>query len=180
MTRSVFLSSLVGGVIAFVWGFISWVIIPWHAATLKHFNDSEAVCAALSQNASEDGVYIYHPMENQYSQDDNMPFVFASINRMHASQKQTMPMIRSFITLVVAAFLISWVLVHAKSRRYWDLVTYSAVIGLIIGILAYVPLWNWWGIAGSFTMVGVIDTVITWFLAGLGMAKFIERVKVPK
>lgn len=179
MSRSIFLSSLVGGVIAFIWGFISWVVIPWHTATMNHFQDSEAVSDVLARNAPVDGVYVYHPMESQYP-DDGVPFVFASISREHAHQKQMIPLLRSFIIQVVAAFFISWLLVHTKSRKYWDLVTISAVIGLVAGILAYLPAWNWWGTSAGYTIVGMIDLVITWFLAGLGMAKFIEKIKVPK
>ncbi len=175
-----FLSSLIGGVIAFVWGFISWVIIPWHTATISHFQDTAAVSAALAQNAPTDGVYIYHPMENQYTMEDNMPFVFASINRAHVHEKQFTPMMRGFVIQVLAAFFISWLLIHSRSRRYWDLVTISAVIGLVGGIIAYLPAWNWWGTPASYTIVGLIDLVITWFLAGLGMSKIIAKVKVPK
>lgn len=179
MVRSVFLSSIVGGVVAFVWGFISWVIIPWHSADMHRFQDVEAVADVVAQNAPVDGIYMYHPMEMQSSY-DGMPFIFTSVNRAHAQEKQTLPLIRGFIIQVVSAFFISWLLIRTKSRKYWDLVTVSAVIGLVAGILTYLPAWNWWGIPTGYAAVGLIDSVITWFLAGLVMAKFLEKVKAPK
>ncbi len=174
MSRSLFLSSLLGGAVAFIWGFVSWVIIPWH--NMHHFQDAETVAEVLAQNAPVDGIYVYHPMET-HSYSDGMPFVFASINRAHVQEKQMLPLIRSFVIQVIAAFFISWLLVHTKSRKYWDLVTISAVIGLVGGILSYLPAWNWWGTPAGYTIVGLIDSVITWFLAGLVMAKVLIKVK---
>ncbi|HSX03489.1 MAG TPA: DUF1761 domain-containing protein [Rhabdochlamydiaceae bacterium] len=179
MNRSVFLSSFLGGAIAFVWGFISWVVIPWHTASMHRFQDTQVVSEVLAQNAPVDGIYVFHPKQHR-SSTENAPFVFASINRTHMNEKQSLPMVRSFIIQVIVAFFISWVLVHTKSRKYWDLVTISAVLGLIGGMMSYLPAWNWWGTPIGYTLVGLIDLVITWFLAGLGMAKLLEKVKVPK
>jgi hypothetical protein len=180
MSRSLFLSSIIGGVIAFIWGFVSWMVVPWHSAHMHRFDDPEAVVETLAQNAPADGIYVYNPKEMLDDSSGTVPFVFASINRTHAQHKPAVPLIRSLVFQVVAAFFVSWILIRIKSRKYWDLVTISALIGLISAILSDLPAWNWWGIPGTYAIIGLLDAVIGWFLAGLGMARIIEKVKTPR
>lgn len=51
MNKSLILGGLLGGLPLFVWGSISWMVLPWHLMTLEKFKDEATVAQALSTNA---------------------------------------------------------------------------------------------------------------------------------
>lgn len=174
MGKSFILSSLVGALIAFCWGFISWVVIPWHMNNIHRFQDAKKVSEVFMDNAPENGVYVLHPMECATSNPDqreNCAFVFASVKKMHMNDNQYVHILYSFFNQLIAAVFITWLLMNAKAQKYWDRVTFVTIVGLVGGVLTLLPAWNWWGFSVSYTAVGMIDLVISWFLAGLAMAK---------
>lgn len=54
--KRIFIATLVGAVVAFFWGFISWQLLPWHQ--MNHFKDDAAVAKAISENAPRHGLYV--------------------------------------------------------------------------------------------------------------------------
>ena len=51
------LGTLLGGVILFVWGSISWTVLPWHK--VKSFTNGEAVGAMIGSGVEGRGIYVY-------------------------------------------------------------------------------------------------------------------------
>lgn len=51
------LLSIVAGLVLFVWGFISWAVLPWHMMVANGFADEAAVSQVLKENAPQEGVY---------------------------------------------------------------------------------------------------------------------------
>ena len=49
--------ALVGGAILWVWGAVSWMLLPWHHATFRAFADEGAVERTILVAAPESGVY---------------------------------------------------------------------------------------------------------------------------
>lgn len=182
MGKSFVLSSLIGALIAFCWGIISWVVIPWHMNNIHRFQNANQVSALFIDNAPENGIYVLHPMECSTAnpgEPEKCAFIFASVKKMHMQDNQYIHLLYGFFIQLLSAVFITWLLLNAKPQRYWDRVTFVAVIGLIAGVLAFLPAWNWWGFPVSYTAVGIIDLVIGWFLAGLAMAK-LSKMHVRK
>lgn len=178
MGRSFVLSSLIGALIAFCWGFLSWVVIPWHMNNIHRFQNAQQVSQAFLDNAPENGIYFLHPMECVVANPDNpsqCQSVFASVKKMHMADNQYIHIFYSFLTQLLAAIFITWLLINAKATKFWDRVTFVTIVGLISGILAFLPAWNWWGFPVSYTAIGILDLVIAWFLAGLAMAKLTKK-----
>lgn len=191
MKKRFIFASLLGGFIAFVWSFVSWMVIPWHMNNLHRFENPVQVSEAIKQNAPTDGVYVLHPMEtcpqdsmgqmNEAMCDPQAPFVFACVKRVPLFTGQMSHLIYALIIEFIAGFFICWLLVNSKSHRgYWDRVTFVTIIALVAGILVYLPGWNWWGFPVSYTAIGMLDLVIAWFLAGLAISKLIRDTKPSK
>ena len=53
----ILIGALVGGVMLFVWGFVSWVILDWHKTSGFQLPDEEEVVEALQDSETRDGVY---------------------------------------------------------------------------------------------------------------------------
>src|SRR5438094_7933582 len=58
MLKSLSLGGLIGGLVLFAWGVVSWMLLPWHLATLEKFKDEANVAQALTANAPKSGVYL--------------------------------------------------------------------------------------------------------------------------
>lgn len=186
----IIIGALIGAVIAFAWSFVSWMVLPWHDATMNKFSNQEFVSWVMKENAPKSGVYIapYHesdtidltPDEIKHNIDAQKnamikgPFIFAQINLKGMDPTNPMVYIYSFLTQFVGAGLIGWILMQLGGHGYGKRLMVTLLIGLTVGILGYIPNWTWFGAGATYTLVGIADLVVTWFLAGLFLAAFMK------
>lgn len=187
MQKSLVLGGLLGGLVLFVWGAISWMVLPWHTMTLEKFTDEIAVAQVLTANVHQPGVYI---LPNAHKQDPTLPepvrkaaeedamnrarlgpFMFASIAPRGWGSMGT-AMFIGLCTQIVAAFLATWLLLNTRGLDYFARVRFLVMLALAVAVIAHVPYWNWWHFSTSYTLVAFADLLIGWFLAGLVIAKF--------
>ena len=189
MGRMIF-GGILGAVIAFVWSFVSWMVLPWHEWTLQSFRNEEFVSWVIKENVRKDGVYVIPHMgdnksaltpselKDKLEQDKSAvksgPFVYAQIKRKGIDYTSPKQYIVSFLTLFVGASLISFLLLKVTESSYGGRLLFVTVSGLIVGVLGLIPNWNWFGGGNLATLIGIADLVITWFLAGLLMAAIVK------
>lgn len=194
MRKVWFQSTIVGGLIAFVWGILSWLVLPWHSVAIERFENEASVANVIRDNAMKDGVYILPNMyeanipgtseevrqellvSNEIMQ--NGPHMFCAV-RLNGKNPYSSgaSYVRALIFQFVTAFLITWLLLKTKNQSYMDRVWFVACVALIGGILYFLPAWNFMCFPLGFAIVGIIDFVIGWFLAGLAIAKFCAHGK---
>jgi hypothetical protein len=191
MNKSMMTSAVVGGIIVFVWGMLSWMILPWHKHSMMKFEHEESVAQVISANAKASGLYVlpnsFHHKEGMTREEnehqkmkamqmmEHGPFMLASIRVEGMNYKSPAPYIVSLIIQIVSAFLITWLLLKTKGLSYMKQVGFITIVGLVAAILGYLPGWNWWGFPLCYTIVGMLDIIIGWFLAGLAIAKLAKR-----
>src|SRR5690242_12112914 len=56
MSRTI-LAGFLGAIVLFAWGFVSWVILPFHGQTTHALPNEDAVAAALKSGNAESGAY---------------------------------------------------------------------------------------------------------------------------
>jgi len=183
MGKAIF-GGIIGGVIAFVWSFVSWMVLPWHDSAIQEFRNQEFVSWVLKENTKKDGVYVAPHMKSQdefafkemaqTQAGENQPFVYVQIKRRGIDFTSAKHYIIAFLTQFIGATLISALLLQAKELRYGGRLLFVTLIGLLIGILSQVPNWNWMGGGTVFSLVMIADYVVTWFLAGLLLAAVIK------
>lgn len=181
MIKPLLLGGILGGVVVFMWGAISWMVLPWHEATLKKFSNEDVVAVTLQAYAPEPGVYFLPSASGGTTPEEKRarmqeaeqamaegPIVFAAIQG--PSQGMGKQMGQGLLTQVIAATLISWMVLQAGlaafGRRY-ALVVVFAVASSLVGV---VPGWIWLGFSTDYTLVGIADMLIGWGLAGLVIA----------
>lgn len=174
MKHALIKSALIGGLIVFIWGMISWVVLPFHKSSIGHFQDEQAVAQVIQQNVYSSGVYRI-PSSPSMSQQQNMPYVFASVRLEGRMFSMPVAIVMELIASIVAAGLITWLLLQTKGLRYGKKVAFVTVVGLIVGILSQVPAWTWLNFPGSNALLCLIDLIIGWFLAGLAIGKIVKR-----
>ncbi len=157
--------AVLGGLVLFVWGMISWTVFPWHKHNMMQFKDSKQVAQVVQDNAPESGVYILNMGEDKASQ---APSVFAAVSYQHKEHAQMM--VEGFIFKVIVAFVVTWLVFQTKLNDK-KRVGFITVVGVAIALSAHLPQWIWCGYPAGFTLAMMVDTVIGWVLAGAVIAK---------
>ncbi|MGH7207064.1 MAG: hypothetical protein ACREI2_12745 [Nitrospiraceae bacterium] len=194
MKTSLVLGGLLGGMALFVWGSISWMVLPWHMMTFEKFKDEATIAQALTANALRPGLYL---LPNVHKHDPGVteeqkkaeeaggmkrmvqgPFMFASVSLAGAGNMGH-PLLITLLSNILSALLATWMLLKTNGLRYLGRVGFVMLIALTAAIVAYLPDWTWWHFSTSFTAVGVADLLIGWFLAGLVIAKLTPATPGP-
>jgi len=185
-------SGLAGGFIVFLWGALSWMVLPYHAKTLNHFQDERIVQAALTTNALGAGIYVLpHPEPENAKLPDALARQRALSRQRQAEHgpfalvvfqpRGTGPMMflmaRGLALKVLAAILMTWLLLQAGPMSYRRRVFFVMVAAMMGAILIHLEQWNWWAFPDDYVLLQMLDLLMGWFLAGLVMAKI---VPIPK
>jgi hypothetical protein len=186
MARTLGIGGILGGLVLFVWGVVSYMVLPWHTAILNKFTNEAAVAQALSTHAAASGIYLLpnpHKLEpgmteaqRQAAEDDGMermmsdPFMFASVG-LQGTRDMGQAMGLNVLGNILPAMLVTWLLLQTSARSYWSRVGFVVVLAVTTCTIAYVPYWIWWNFSASFTLVEFADHVIGWLLVGLVLAK---------
>ncbi len=180
--NKVLVPGILGGVVIFVWSFISWVVIPWHAAVMNNIPSGEQVAEILKNDGLEAGFYHHPGMPEE--QDENSQKAWTerymkgpNINFMIYSPVGGAPMdpmqfVRSLFLNILSAMLASYMLLQALGslNGLMQRALFVTAMGVFVALVYPMAEWNWWNFPGDFTAVAVFDTIITWFLAGLVIA----------
>lgn len=172
MTKNLLLS-LVAGLVLFVWGLISHVVLPWHNWGANKFTNEAAISQVLKDNAPQQGVY-YLP----YSEKDHGPNqvgAFANVLPQGTEMNLGKQMALGVLIPTLSAFLVLSLLSKTVSLTYWGKVGLFSLVGLIIGFASHAYYWNWFGFPASYVVITILDTLIGWTLAGLAVAKFMRE-----
>lgn len=164
------LLSVVAGIVLFVWGFVSWAVLPWHSMVANKFTNEASVSKILKENSPRQGVY-YLP----FSEKDHGPNqVGAFVNVLPQGTEMNMgrQMATGLVTQIVSAFLVLALLMRAGDLTFQGRVGFLALVGLVIGFVSHAPYWNWFGFPAPYVLVIILDTTIGWTLAGLAVARF--------
>jgi hypothetical protein len=185
MLKSLVLGAILGGLTAFLWSFISWTLLPWHLKQYHSFQNEDDVTAVISSHAPESGIYLLPlgpsqegvnaeqkkaAMEIRTEKMQKGPVVFAAIQRAGFGSFPR-ALLTQLLYQMLAALLLTWLLLHTSGLSYARRVAFLAVAGLAASAIADLPYWNWYGFPPAYTVVNLIDYTLTWFLAGLVIAK---------
>ncbi len=185
MTKSLVLGTILGGLMAFIWSSISWELLGWHEKDMLRFQNEDEVSAVIASHSSKDGVYLLPSMpsgEGMTAEQKKQaqataiakmqagPIMFAAVRR-GGFGSYARGLIIQLLSLMAAAFLLTWLVLQTCGLSYAHRVAFLAVVGLAASVIVDLPNWNWWGFSGSYTAVNLIDSTITWLIAGLVIAK---------
>ena len=189
MTKSLVLGTILGGLAAFVWSSISWELIGWHEKTMVAFHNEAEVSAVIASHAGQDGTYILPSMPSTagMNPEQKKSALDAAMQKMQAGPIMVAAVRRGgfgsygrglfiqLLSLMAAAFLLTWLLLQTSGLSYARRVAFLAVVGLAASVIVDLPNWNWWGFSGAYTAVNLADSMLTWLFAGLVIAKVAKR-----
>jgi len=174
MKRKNVLAVLAGGVAAFIWYSISWMVIPWHQPTMNGFDDAESIALAIKQAAPEPGIYIYpewtDDAEDKEKQIEGRPYVFASIVPDGIRDGMGEMMVTGLLVNLIGAALLLTLMLTVPDEGWKARTLVAAIAALFVSLVPALMNWNWWHYPVAFSVVGILDNLIAWTLAGFVMA----------
>lgn len=191
MKKGFWKASVLGGIVVFVWGVISWMVLPWHMETSHQFTDEHAVATVLEENTPVSGIYflpnchkhtagetaeeIKSSMEAAKSRMKQGPLLFVSIHKEGMDPESVRPFIGSLLIQIIAAIFATGLLLQTKALPYIRRVWFVCALGVFAGVVSTLPDWNWMSFSLGWTVVTFLDLAIGWFLAGLVIAKLAKK-----
>lgn len=183
--KRIFLGTLAGGIVYFMWGAFSWMVLPWHNATLKDLPGEAAILPALRQNIGETGVYCFPGMKDAGRDAQSMkdfearhragPVGWLVYQAQGLEPMPTSTFVKGIVLDLLAALLASLVLAATKVGGYKTRVLLVTAMGLFAGLVSHASQWTWMSLPAGFALNMIADLVAGWLLAGLAMAAIVRE-----
>ncbi len=175
--KKIIIASILGGLTMFLWGAISWTVLPWHKMTMHSFSNEDAVVSTIKSGNAASGAYTIPGMS-----DPETHMAKAKVGPVamvfYSAEGDDMMNPMFFIKGILLDIIVMVIAVSMLSKISWSLATYGnrvrfmVMIGLIIALIARVGDILFMHAPVDFNLIFAADEVVTWTLAGLVVAKF--------
>ncbi len=176
MSGKLMLGVLLTALVVFFWSGISHMLLPWWEASYGGFSNEADVSTALMQNTDADGIYFLPDIEpGDEAGAQRMatgPMAFVVLTRGGMDPASPRPYILQFVFNIVIAAFLARLFVCIGPQAFSVRLRMVVVIAVIAGLMTHMPYWAWYGFAGTFTLVSMVDIAVGWFLGGLVLARF--------
>lgn len=172
-----FIVSALCSVVLFVWGFISWALLPWHNAVAKKFINEAEASQFLKQQAHGPGIYYLPYSAEDHKSGQTSAFINLIPDGFDMNMGKLMG--QALLGQFICAWLVCSLLKCTSGLSYSKRVGFVALVGALIGFASHFPYWNWFGFPTEYVAIMVADYFIAWLLAGIFMAAFVGRAQNP-
>jgi hypothetical protein len=183
--KKTLIASLVGGIIIFLWQFLTWGPLNLHRPQQQYTPKQDSILSYLGTQFNEDGAYMLpnypqgistEEMDKQMKAMEGKPWATVVYHKsMPGMNKMLMNMGRSLLINILVVWLLCWLLVKIPSASFGTIFTGSLFAGLIVFFNAPYTLHIWFG---SFDLIAhFIDMIVSWGVVGLWLGWWLRRSK---
>ncbi len=177
--KKLLIGGIVGGLILFIWQFLSWSMLNVHAANFTYTPNQQQVIDCLSANLT-DGEYFIPGVPPDASSEEYAEYQknavgkpWAKVNyRSSFNVNMGMNMIRGFAMDFLAALMLCWILLKIPNVSFVDVLMSSLAVGLI-GYFTGPYINNVWFETSS--IGDLIDALVSWGLTGAFLGWWLRR-----
>jgi hypothetical protein len=177
--KKMFIGALVGGLILFIWQFLSWSVLNVHGANAQYTEQQEEILGVLSEHL-EDGSYFLPGVPKGTSQEEAQRAMeeftgkpWAQIN-YHSSfgNNMILNLVRGFAVDFLAVLFLCWILLKFGNLTFSNALLSSLAVGFI-GYLTVNYLNSIW--YQQSTIGDLVDVVVGWGLTGSWLGWWMKR-----
>lgn len=178
----VILAGIAGGIVVFVWGFVSHVLLPVGEMGMRAPGNEDAVIAAAKSSLSEPGIYYVPYIASDRMEDEAAskawaekamasPYAFivyqptADGDPRDMSRELSIEAGTNVLSALIAALIASGLALGTGGR-----ILAVAGMGVFATLAVNVPMWNWYRFPLEFTQGQAIGHIVGWLLAGIAIA----------
>jgi hypothetical protein len=179
--KKTIVAAIVGGIIIFIWQFLSFALINFHKPAQNYTVKQDAIMNFLnSQQLPEGGYFLPNIPDNSTSAQRDLAMKEAegkpwAIVQYHHTLKNNMVMnmVRGFLVDIIILLLFCWLLKKMGAPRFNTIVVGALVVGLIVFLNA--PYTNAIWYENFDTWAHLADAIVSWGLVGLWLAWWFGR-----
>ena len=180
MGKTWFKGTIVGAVIVFMWGFFSWMVLPWHQ--FKDVKNETEVIETVKVAMPEKGVYLIPNMPKGKNDADMKAYLDKKSEGptgiLFINPTGMRPMLQafigSFVIQLLGAFIFMYLLMKTSGLSHWKKANFVALAAIGGAVICHLPNWNWWNFPLTWTLAHMADVGIGWYFAGLAMGRISE------
>jgi hypothetical protein len=175
MTRTL-VASLVGGLVLFLWGFVSHGLLPFHDMAYQRFADEHVVSETLQEHATTSGLYYVPFSQAEHASDRLRAFINVLVpgTELSLPRQVVVGLLTQIIVVLLGILLIGQT---GGASSYLTRVRGFVVLGTLIGLATPAFYWNWFGFPTFYTLVMISDSIIGWTLVGIVTAALTARAR---
>ena len=180
MNSKMIIGALVGGLLVFIWQFVSWAAINFHKGEQKYSPNQDAILQMLSSQLSEEGTYFLPTSPPNASSEEQQKAMEASMGKpwaqisYHKSMDANMGMnmFRGYLTDVVAVLLLIWLLMKIPNISMQTTIVSCIVVGLVGYLTTSYTNSIWFE---KNTLPDLLDAVVAWTICGAWLGFWLRR-----
>src|SRR5262245_37166494 len=161
--RKILGAGVAGGVALFVWGIVSWTVLPFHRAALRALPGEASLVEALREPETERGIYLV-PWQEKAKRGPRAVLVYdpdgPPPNRMFR------PMVLGLAASVLAGTLSAFVLVESRVQGLAGRMLLVVGFGVFAWLLGPATEWIWVPYPAGHLAATLLDAVAGWSIAG--------------
>lgn len=191
----VLLATLIGAIIVFMWGFVSWAALQLYQDAFPSLPNESAVTAMLNENLPESGAYIFPGMPEHTPDmtEAEQNAVFAEWEARHergpigmilfhkpgAPAMAPTVLLGGFSAHLIAALLMSIILLVARQPSFFARYTIAVLMAIFAVTMTHGVNWSFFYLPNDYTLALVVDGIIAWALAGFVIALIVKPMAKP-
>ncbi len=179
--RRNFIAALVGGIILFIWQFLSWTKLNLHQPAQKYTPKQDEVIQYLGSQLEEGGYMMptipphasSEEMEATMKKMESKPWAQIYYHKSWDNNNMYLSMLKSFITNVITVLLLCIILSGFAMLRFANVFVASLFTGLIVFLNSHYTMHIWYS---SFDiMAHFTDAIVSWGVCGLWLGWWFGR-----
>ena len=181
--KKLLIGALVGGIILFIWQFLSWTALHLHNNAYQYTDKQDAILSTLGSQIEKDGQYMIPSLPPNATQEQHEAFMKTQAGKPWAlvqyQQSQDMNMGANMIRGLIVDMLIIGFFCALISRMNALNFTAIFISSLFVGLIVFfnVPYTNHIWFKGFDLMAYFIDCLVSWGLAGIWLGWFYGKKK---
>ena len=183
--KKMIIGAIVGGIIIFVWQFLSWGVLNLHKAQQQYTPKQDSILTYLGTQFNEDGAYMlptfapgttHDEMEKQMTAMEGKPWAQVVYHKsMPGMSKMFMNMGRCLVVDMLILLMLCWLLTKITAPSFGTVFIGTLGTGLIVFLNAPYTMHIWYG---SFDLMAhFVDALVAWGVTGLWLGWWLTRQK---
>jgi hypothetical protein len=172
MTRKL-LFALIGGIIIFIWQFLSFGMPNFHKAASGYTSSQDEILGYFEELGLEEGMYLLGQPDPSLSKDEQKAAMeemegkpWAVLNyHVDYPTDMVMPMIRGIIVCFIIAFILFWLFLQQKNPTLQNRIFLALAVGFI-GFL-FLPYSNFIWYKEPDIWAYFADGIVPWLIVGI-------------
>ena len=178
-----FIGALVGGIIIFIWQFLSWTLLDLHRPAQQYTPKQDSILAYLNTQFDSNGGYMMPNLPKGASSDDMKELDEKARGNAwvqiayHKSYDASMGIniLKAFVTDIIIVLFFCWIVSGFNANSFGKTLLAALLTGLIIYLNANYIVDIWYE---TFDLSAYLtDYLVSWGLTGLWLGWWLNRRK---